>query len=72
MRYWRWGGCGSVWEQKKPEARKILEKPYRTPASSARFVGRFLIFFEEIIKRTKFSENTRNAHKRSEIGLHII
>jgi hypothetical protein len=32
-------GVDSVWKQEKLEARKILEKPHRTPASSARFVG---------------------------------
>jgi hypothetical protein len=30
-----------VWEQKKLEARKMLEKPHHTHLSSARFVGRF-------------------------------
>jgi hypothetical protein len=29
----------SAWEQEKPEARKMLEKPHRSPVSSARFVG---------------------------------
>jgi len=31
----------SVWEQKKPEARKMLVNRADSPASSARFVGRF-------------------------------
>jgi hypothetical protein len=31
-------GVDSAWEQEKLEARKMLEKPHRTPASSARFV----------------------------------
>jgi len=35
-------GVDSVWEQKKLEARKMLEKRAESPASSARFVGRFL------------------------------
>jgi len=40
LRYWRWGGVGvgSVWEQKKLEARKMLENAAESPASSARFV----------------------------------
>jgi hypothetical protein len=35
------GGAGvdSVWEQEKPEARKMLENAAESPASSARFVG---------------------------------
>jgi hypothetical protein len=37
-----WAGVDSAWEQEKPEARKMLEKPHRTPASNARFVGRDL------------------------------
>ena len=28
-------GVDSAWEQEKLEARKILEKPHRTPASSS-------------------------------------
>jgi hypothetical protein len=32
----------SAREQEKPEARKMPEKPHHTPASNARFVGRFL------------------------------
>ena len=32
----------TVWEQSKPEARKTLEKPHRTPPSNARCVGRDL------------------------------
>ena len=36
------GGAGvdSVWEQRKLEARKMLENAAESPASSARFVGR--------------------------------
>jgi len=42
-RYWRWGRVDSVWEQKKLEARKMLENAAESPASSARFVSlRFL------------------------------
>ena len=33
-------GMDSVWEQKKLEARKMLENAAESPASSARFVGR--------------------------------
>jgi len=39
LRYWRWAGWENVWEQEKPEARKILENAAESPASSARFVG---------------------------------
>jgi hypothetical protein len=34
-------GVDSVWEQKKLEARKLLENAAESPASSARYVGRF-------------------------------
>jgi len=34
-------GVDNVWEQKKPEARKMLENATESPASSARFVGQF-------------------------------
>jgi hypothetical protein len=33
-------GVDSAWEQKKLEARKMLENAAESPASSARFVGR--------------------------------
>jgi len=33
-------GADSAWEQKKLEARKMLENGIESPASSARFVGR--------------------------------
>ncbi len=36
-----WAGVDSAWEQKKLEARKMLENAAESPASSARFVGRF-------------------------------
>jgi len=35
-------GVDSVWEQKKLEARKMLENAADSPASSARFVGTLL------------------------------
>ena len=34
-----WAGVDSAWEQKKLEARKMLENAPESPASSARFVG---------------------------------
>jgi len=33
----------SAWEQRKLEARKMLENGDESPASSARFVGRFFV-----------------------------
>ena len=33
-----WAGVNSIWEQKKLEARKMLENGAESPASSARFV----------------------------------
>jgi len=42
LRYWRWGGVDSAWEQKKLEARKMLLEAADSPKSAARFVGRFL------------------------------
>ena len=34
-----WAGVDSAWEQKKLEARKMLENAAESPASSARFVS---------------------------------
>jgi len=39
---WREGGLDSVWEQKKLEARKMLENVAESHTSGARFVGRTL------------------------------
>ena len=38
-------GVDSAWEQKKLEARKLLENAAESPASSARCVRRFLSIF---------------------------
>jgi hypothetical protein len=37
-------GVDSVWGQKKLDARKMLENAAESPASSARCVGRFLLW----------------------------
>ncbi len=37
-----WAGVDSVWEQEKPEARKILVNRADSHTSGARFVGRVL------------------------------
>jgi hypothetical protein len=34
-----WAGVDSVWEQEKPEARKMLENGAESHTSGARFVG---------------------------------
>jgi hypothetical protein len=34
-----WAGVDSVWEQEKPEARKMLESAAESHTSTARFVG---------------------------------
>jgi hypothetical protein len=39
-----WAGVDSVWEQEKPEARKMLENAAESHTSGARFVGRLLGF----------------------------
>ena len=40
LRYWRWVGVDSAWEQRKLEARKMLAVGRAdSPASSARGVG---------------------------------
>ena len=35
----KWAGVDSVWEQEKPEARKMLENAAESHLSGARFVG---------------------------------
>ena len=42
-------GVDSVWEQKKLEARKMLENAAESPASSARFVGRRCCLFMSLL-----------------------
>ena len=36
----KWAGVDNVWEQEKPEARKMLENAAESHTSGARFVGR--------------------------------
>jgi len=43
-----WAGEDSVWEQEKPEARKMLENAAESHTSGARFVGTLLTFREPI------------------------
>jgi hypothetical protein len=42
----------SAWEQKKPKVRKMLEDGDESPASSARFVWRFLLSKTHYPKKT--------------------
>jgi len=44
-------GVDSVWEQEKPEARKMLQNAAESPASSARGVGRFLLRETRCLKK---------------------
>jgi len=39
-----WAGVDSVWEQKKLEARKMLENAAESHTSGARFVRRLFLF----------------------------
>jgi hypothetical protein len=39
-----WAGVDSVWEQEKPEARKMLENAAESHTSGARFVSPLPIF----------------------------
>ena len=50
-----WAGVDSVWEQKKPEARKMLENAAESQLSTARCVGRILSFVGTILKRISIS-----------------
>ena len=52
-------GVDSAWEQKKPEARKILENAAESPASSARFVGQPLCLAKRWLKK----DTTANTPK---------
>jgi hypothetical protein len=42
-------GVDKVWEQEKPEARKMLENAAESPPSTARFVGQVLILMAYVI-----------------------
>jgi hypothetical protein len=44
-----WAGVDNVWEQKKLEARKMLENAADSHTSGARFVGQFLSFTENLL-----------------------
>jgi len=46
----------SAWEQKKPEARKILEKAAESPPSTARFVGRFCVVQDSLAEKRQYRQ----------------
>ena len=59
-------GVDNVWEQKKLEARKMLENAAESPASSARFVGLLFILqaafdFSIVIADLNFSLTLKYA-----------
>jgi hypothetical protein len=62
-RYWRWGGRESAWEQRKLEARKMLENAAESPASSARFVGQPPRLPKRRLKKDS-TTNTPNFYKQ--------
>jgi len=62
LRYWRWGGVDSAWEQKKLEARKLLENAAESPASSARFVGRFWVVQDSLPIKDTAANLTKFLH----------
>jgi hypothetical protein len=43
-----WAGVDSLWEQEKPEARKMLENAAESHTSGARFVGTLLTFEDSL------------------------
>jgi hypothetical protein len=44
-----WAGRGNAWEQKKPEARKMLENAAESHTSGARCVGRWCCYFDSLL-----------------------
>ena len=54
-------GVDSAWEQKKLEARKLLENRAESPASSARFVGQPLCLPKRWLKKDT-TANTLNFY----------
>jgi len=46
-----WAGVDSVWEQKKVEARKMLENAAESHTSGARFVGQVRVAQDFFAKR---------------------
>jgi hypothetical protein len=60
-------GVDSVWEQGKPEARKILENATESPASSARFVGQPARLPIRRLKKDT-TTNTPNFYNRFDFG----
>jgi hypothetical protein len=46
-----WAGVDSVWEQEKPEARKMFENAAESHTSGARFVGQPACLPERLLKK---------------------
>jgi hypothetical protein len=49
-----WAGVDSVREQRKPEARKMLENAAESHTSGARFVGQFFVVQDSFPKQDSF------------------
>ena len=47
-----WAGVDSAWEQKKPEARKMLENAAESHTSGARFVSPFSVLQDFDLSKT--------------------
>jgi len=45
-----WAGVDNAWEQGKLEARKILENAAESHTSGARFVGRFCVVQDSLLR----------------------
>lgn len=58
-----WAGVDKVWEQEKPEARKMLENAAESHLSSARFVGR--------LRRRRLALGRLQGRKRSSLETRI-
>jgi len=52
-----WAGVDSVWEQEKPEARKMLENAAESHTSDARFVSPLLTLQDLFFYSLKFDKN---------------
>jgi len=56
-----WAGVDNVWEQEKPEARKMLENAAESHTSGARFVGQPACLPERLLKKDA-AANTPNFY----------
>jgi len=66
-----WAGVDNAWEQKKLEARKMLENAAESHTSGARFVGRFWVVQDSPPEKRHHSKFDTILHKNHSDAIRV-